>query len=150
MLLGWCALLTAHAQQVNDNNTPLHLMKPAYQTGYGIPEAQDVNEGWIDAKAFGPVALLGWHAVQSAVNDRGQVVNVCVGTGMGFDAAFYAHRPTHVMAAHGYGPTLWAGAEIIRLLNEQHPKLNDSAVQFYDEEVPTDQPIFNYDGKVRY
>ncbi|MBR0269876.1 MAG: glycoside hydrolase family 88 protein [Prevotella sp.] len=112
--------------------------------------AHAVNEGWIDAKAFGPVALLGWHAVQSAVNDRGQVVNVCVGTGMGFDAAFYAHRPTHVMAAHGYGPTLWAGAEIIRLLNEQHPKLNDSAVQFYDEEVPTNQPIFNYDGKVRY
>lgn len=43
MLLGWCALLNAHAQQVNDNNTPLHLMKPAYQTGYGIPEAQDVK-----------------------------------------------------------------------------------------------------------
>ena len=112
--------------------------------------AHAVNEGWIDAKAFGPVALQGWHAVQSAVNDKGQVVNVCVGTGMGFDATFYAHRPVHVMAAHGYGPTIWAGAEIIRLLRKQHPKLNDSAVQFYDEAVPTDQPIFNYDGKIRY
>lgn len=117
---------------------------------YAYCLAHAVNEGWIDAKAFGPVALLGWHAVQSAVNDKGQVVNVCVGTGMGFDAAFYAHRPVHVMAAHGYGPTIWAGAEIIRLLRKQHPKLNDSAVQFYDEAVPTDQPIFNYDGKIRY
>ena len=69
---------------------------------------------------------------------------------MGFDAAFYAYRPVHVMAAHGYGPAIWAGAEILRLLRLQHPKLNDSAVQFYDQPVPTDQPIFNYDGKIRY
>jgi rhamnogalacturonyl hydrolase YesR len=112
--------------------------------------AHAVNQGWLDAKAFGPIALLGWHAVQSAVNDKGQVQNVCVGTGMGFDAAFYAHRPVHVMAAHGYGPTIWAGAEVLRLLRRQHPKQNDSAVQFYDNEVPTDQPIFNYDGKIRF
>ena len=112
--------------------------------------AHAVNKGWIDAKAFGPVALMGWHAVASQVSDKGQVENVCVGTGMGFDAAFYAYRPVHVMAAHGYGPVIWAGAEIIRLLKQQHPKLNDSAVQFYDEEVPTNQPIFNYDGKIRF
>ena len=112
--------------------------------------AHAVNQGWLDAKAFGPVALMGWHAVESQVNDRGQVENVCVGTGMGFDAAFYAYRPVHVMAAHGYGPVIWAGAEIIRLLKLQHPKLNDSAVQFYDKEVPTDKPIFNYDGQIRF
>ena len=112
--------------------------------------AHAVNRGWISAKAFGPVALQAWHAVASCVNGRGQVEGVCVGTGMGFDAAFYAYRPVHVMAAHGYGPAIWAGAEIIRLLQLQHPKLNDSAVQFYDQEVPTDQPIFNYDGKIRF
>ena len=112
--------------------------------------AHAVSQGWLDAKVYGPVALLGWHAVASAVNDRGQVEGVCVGTGMGFDPAFYAYRPVHVMAAHGYGPALWAGAEMIRLLKKQHPKMNDSAVQFYDEEVPTSQPIFNYDGKIRF
>ena len=112
--------------------------------------AHAVCRGWLDAKAFGPVALLGWHAVESAVNAEGQVERVCVGTGMGFDAAFYAHRPVHAMAAHGYGPAIWAGAEIIQMLKQQHPRLNDSAVQFYDQEVPTDQPIFNYDGKIRY
>ena len=112
--------------------------------------AHAVNQGWLDAKAFGPIALLGWQATASAVNKQGQVEGVCVGTGMGFDAAFYSYRPVHTMAAHGYGPTLWAGAEIIRLLRQQHPKMNDSAVQFYDEEVPTDEPIFNYDGKIRY
>ena len=117
---------------------------------YAYCLAHAVSEGWLDAKAFGPVALLAWHAVASSVNARGQVENVCVGTGMGFDPAFYAYRPVHVMAAHGYGPVIWAGAAIIKLLKTRYPKLNDSAVQFYDEAVPTDQPIFNYDGKIRF
>ena len=112
--------------------------------------AHAVNRGWIDAKVYGPVAQLGWHAVASCVNAKGQVEGVCVGTGMGFDPAFYAYRPTHVMAAHGYGPVLWAGAEMINLLKQQHPKSNDSAVMFYDDEVPTDAPIFNYDGSTRF
>ena len=112
--------------------------------------AHAINQGWIDALAFGPVVQLGWHAVESAVNAHGQVEGVCVGTGMGFDAAFYSYRPTHVMAAHGYGPVIWAGAEMIRLLSLQHPKSNDSAVQFYPEEINTDKPIFNIDGTTRF
>jgi len=134
-------------QLLNRNDTYLETSATAIYT-YCLAHA--VNQGWLDAKAYGPVALAGWHAVQSAVNAKGQVENVCVGTGMGFDAAFYAHRPVHVMAAHGYGPVIWAGAEIIRLLQLQHPKMNDSAVQFYDYEVPTNQPIFNYDGNLRF
>ena len=112
--------------------------------------AHAINKGWIDAQAFGPVVQLGWHAVESAVNAKGQVEGVCVGTGMGFDPAFYACRPTHVMAAHGYGPVLWAGAEMLNLLTGQHPKMNDSAVHFYPEEIPTDKPIFNVDGSTRF
>lgn len=112
--------------------------------------AHAVNRGWLDGKTYGPVAQLGWHAVASSVNEKGQVEGVCVGTGMGFDPAFYAYRPTHAMAAHGYGPVIWAGAEIINMLKLQHPKSNDSAVMFYDTEVATDAPIFNYDGSLRY
>ena len=134
-------------QLLDRNDTYLETSATAI---YAYCLAHAVNQGWIDAKAFGPVALMAWHAVASSVNAKGQVENVCVGTGMGFDASFYAYRPVHVMAAHGYGPAIWAGAEIICLLRQQHPKMNDSAVQFYDEEVPTDQPIFNYDGKIRY
>lgn len=32
----------------------------------------------------------------------------------------------------------------------QYPKSNDSAVQFYPEKVNTDEPIFNYDGEIRF
>ena len=69
---------------------------------------------------------------------------------MGFDPSFYAYRPVHVMAAHGYGPVIWAGAEMINLLKRQHPKSNDSAVQFYDQEISTDAPIFNVDGSMKF
>ena len=134
-------------QLLDRNDTYLETSCTAIFT-YCIAHA--INQGWIDALAYGPVAQLGWHAVERSINEKGQIENVCVGTGMGFDPAFYAYRPVHVMAAHGYGPTIWAGAEMIRLLKEQHPKMNDSAVQFYPEEVPTDQPIFNYDGQIRY
>ena len=134
-------------QLLDRNDTYLETSATAI---YSYCLAHAVNQKWLSAKAYGPVALQAWHAVASHVNGRGQVEGVCVGTGMGFDASFYAYRPVHVMAAHGYGPVIWAGSEIIRLLQLQHPKLNDSAVQFYDEEVPTDQPIFNYDGRIRF
>jgi len=104
--------------------------------------AHGINEGWINDKAYGPQTLLAWNAVASTVNDKGQVEGVCVGTGMGFDPLFYQRRKTDVMAAHGYGPAIWAGAEIIRLLQTHHPKVNDGAVEFYEEEIKTDKAIF--------
>ena len=134
-------------QLLDRNDTYLETSATAIYT-YCMAHA--INQGWIDAKAYGPIALAGWRAVESAINEQGQVEGVCVGTGMGFEAGFYAYRPVHVMAAHGYGPVIWAGAEVINLLENQHPKMNDSAVQFYDEEVKTDNPIFNYDGSIRF
>ena len=76
------------------------------------------------------------------INENGEVLNTCVGTGMGFDPAFYYYRPVHRYAAHGYGPVLLAGGEMIRLASRAHPKMNDSAVQFYAEPQQTNEPIF--------
>jgi unsaturated rhamnogalacturonyl hydrolase len=55
----------------------------------------------------------------------------CVGTGMGFEPAFYYHRPTSAFAALGYGPVLLAGAQMIRLITTHRLETNDSAVQLY-------------------
>lgn len=104
--------------------------------------AHAINEGWIDAQTYGAQVLLAWQACQTKVNAKGQVEGTCVGTGMGFEPAFYAYRPVHAMAAHGYGPMIWAGAEVIRMLRTTHPKMNDSAIQFYKTEQKTDKPIF--------
>jgi rhamnogalacturonyl hydrolase YesR len=96
---------------------------------YAYCIAHAVNKGWIDAKAYAPMSILAWNAVTTKVNDKGQVEGTCVGTGMAFDPAFYYYRPTNVYAAHGYGPVLMAGAEIITLLNNYILDMNDSAIQ---------------------
>lgn len=105
--------------------------------------AHGVNQGWLDAKAYGPVAQLGWSAVSTKITGKGEVEGTCVGTGMGFDPAFYSFRPVSNAAAHGYGPALMAGAEMMKLLKSQFPKMNDSAVQYYQTEQKTSQPIFS-------
>jgi len=82
---------------------------------YAYALARAINRGWLDRRVYAPVAVLAWNAVTTKVNAAGEVEDVCVGTGMGFDPAFYYYRPRHVRAAHGYGPVLLAGAEVIAL-----------------------------------
>ncbi|MBR1519897.1 MAG: glycoside hydrolase family 88 protein [Bacteroidaceae bacterium] len=104
--------------------------------------AHAINQGWLDAETYGVQAILAWNYVNAHVNQQGQVEGTCVGTGLAFDPAFYAYRPVNNFAAHGYGPTLWAGAEIYQLVKTHHIKLNDSAIHFYPEDPQTDEPIF--------
>ena len=96
---------------------------------YAYCFARAINKGWLDAKAYGPASLLAWNAVATKVNEKGQVEGTCVGTGMAFDPAFYYYRPTNVFAAHGYGPVLLAGAEILTLLKNFEFEMNDSSLQ---------------------
>ncbi len=95
---------------------------------YAYCIARGVNNNWLDAKAYAPMAILAWNAVTTKVNDKGQVEGTCVGTGMGFDPAFYYYRPINVYAAHGYGPVLLAGAEVIQLMKNRSMGINDSAL----------------------
>ena len=100
---------------------------------YTYAFARAVNRGWIDAKAYAPVTLLAWNAVSTKINSKGQVEGTCVGTGMAFDPAFYYYRPTSAFAAHGYGPVLLAGAEVLNLLKNKKFEINDSSVQVLDK-----------------
>jgi rhamnogalacturonyl hydrolase YesR len=97
---------------------------------YTYAIARAVNRGYVDAQAYGPMANLAWNAVASKVQPNGQIEGICVGTGMAFDPAFYAYRPTSVKAAHGYGPTLLAGAEIIAMNRKFKFGVNDSALMY--------------------
>ena len=94
--------------------------------------ARGINRGWLDPLACGPMASLAWNAVAQQVNAQGQVEGTCVGTGMGFDPAFYYHRPVSVFAAHAYGPVLLAGAEMLVLRRGAGAPaaISDGAVQF--------------------
>jgi len=114
-------------QLLDKNDSYLETSCTAIYT-YSIARA--INRGWLDKTAYGPMVLLAWNAVASKVNDAGQVEGTCVGTGMGFDPAFYYHRPVNKYAAHSYGPLLLAGAEMYSLLKANKFELNDSAIQF--------------------
>lgn len=104
--------------------------------------AHAINQGWVDGITYGPVAQLGWHAVSTKITEEGHVDGTCVGTGMGFDPAFYYYRPANYQAAHGYGPVIWAGAEMIRLLGTWHPRTNDSGLHYYEVEQTNPAPLF--------
>ncbi|WP_431242031.1 glycoside hydrolase family 88/105 protein [Flavobacterium sp. P21] len=96
---------------------------------YAYSIARAINRGYVDKMTYAPAVLLAWNAVSTKVNDKGQVEGTCVGTGMGFDPAFYYYRPISVFAAHGYGPVLLAGAEVIMLLKDSQFQINDSSIQ---------------------
>lgn len=81
--------------------------------------AHGITEGWLDARAYGATALLGWSAVSTKVNAKGQVEGTSAGTSMAFDPAYYYQRPVGT-GPHGYGSVLLAGASIYKLLKE-HP-----------------------------
>lgn len=91
-----------------------------------------INNGYLDAKAYGPATILAWNAINSRITNSGQIEGTCVGTGMGFDPAFYVHRPVSVFAAHGYGPVLMAGSEIIRFIETHHVEIVENAIQVYE------------------
>ncbi len=114
-------------QLLDHNDSYLETSASAIYT-YCIAHA--INRGWIDPLAYGPTALLAWNAVATKLNAQGQVEGTCVGTGMGFDPAFYYYRPQSVRAAHGYGPVLLAGAEMIKIIKSGNAVINDSALQF--------------------
>lgn len=92
--------------------------------------AKGINEGWLDYEAFGPMVVLAWEAVATQITPEGRVTGTCVGTGMGFDPAFYYYRPVSPYAAHSYGPVLLAGAEILNLLKKHSYGINETALQF--------------------
>ncbi len=94
--------------------------------------ARGINRGWLDGFAYGPMVSVAWNAVAQKVNAQGQVEGTCVGTGMGFDPAFYYYRPVSVHAGHGYGPVLLAGAEMITLRQGLGGQLavQDGSLQF--------------------
>lgn len=109
---------------------------------YAYCLAHAINKGWIEPEPYIGQTLLAWNYVSAHITEGGQVEGTCVGTGLAFDPAFYAYRPVNNYAAHGYGPVIWAGAEIYALLSTHCIKTNDSAVHYYPVDPKTDEPIF--------
>jgi len=82
---------------------------------YGIAHA--INQGWISPTTWGSIAQAGWIGLSTQINAKGQVEGTVVGTTFASDHTYYYNRPVSVHALHGYGPTLLAAAEMIKLVS---------------------------------
>jgi rhamnogalacturonyl hydrolase YesR len=81
---------------------------------YGIAHA--VNQGWISPTTYGSIAQAGWVGLSTRINAQGQVEGTCVGTTFASDQIYYYNRPQSVKALHGYGPTILAGVEMLKMM----------------------------------
>ncbi len=87
--------------------------------------AKGINEGWIN-HVYGPVAITGWNAINTRILENGAVDGTVEGTTFAHDNTYYFHRGRSIHATHGYGPVLYAGAEMIRLLNNSSLEIKKS------------------------
>ena len=87
--------------------------------------AKGINEGWIN-HVYGPVAITGWNALKTRVLENGAVDGTCEGTTFAHDNTYYFYRGKSIHATHGYGPVLYAGAEMIRLLENDQLEVDKS------------------------
>ena len=146
---GLCALQSSEGfwhQLLDRNDSYLETSATAIYC-YSIAHA--IRKGWLEGITYGGVAQLAWHAISTKITEDGKVAGTCVGTGMAFDPAFYYYRPVSTAAAHGYGPVIWAAAEMIGLLSEWYPRTNDSGLHYYEQEQTNPAPLFylTEDGK---
>lgn len=80
--------------------------------------ARGVNERWL-SPIFGPPAITGWNGLVTRVLPDGRVSGVCEGTTYASDMTYYSYRGAGSNTLF-VGPVLYAGAEVIRLLDNPH------------------------------
>jgi len=76
--------------------------------------AKGVNQGWIEPR-YKTIAEEGWKGIETMINEKGQVNNICVGTGTSTAMIHYYKRPILLNDIHGLGAVLLAGIEVMKL-----------------------------------
>jgi rhamnogalacturonyl hydrolase YesR len=76
--------------------------------------ARGVNHGWLD-QDYSYVAEIGWEGILSNIDEKGNVKNICVGTGIMPALSFYYERPVESNIPMGEGPVLRAGVELLQM-----------------------------------
>lgn len=76
--------------------------------------AKAVNEGWMDPR-YQDIAFHGWKGIETMINEKGQVENICIGTGTSTSMVHYYKRPVQLNDIHGLGAVLMAGVEVMKM-----------------------------------
>jgi unsaturated rhamnogalacturonyl hydrolase len=86
--------------------------------------ASGLQKGWLTENDFMDKTLAGWRALAGYVNEKGEVMNVCVGTNAKDNKKHYLTRPKSTGNFHGQAATLWAATAMIRLEGKNIDKLD--------------------------
>lgn len=72
-----------------------------------------VKKGWLDKKAYTPVARKAWLGLVSYINENADVKEVCEGTNKKNDKQYYLDRKRVIGDLHGQAPILWTAAALM-------------------------------------
>jgi rhamnogalacturonyl hydrolase YesR len=73
-----------------------------------------VKNGWLDKKLYEPAACKAWRSLITYINDKGEISDVCEGTGAKNDRQYYLDRKKITGDFHGQAPVLWCANALIR------------------------------------
>ncbi len=79
--------------------------------------ARGVSYGWLDRKAYEPIAIKAWNALKSEIEPDGTVHKICMGTMCSEDVNYYINRPYFDNDTHGTFAVIFAGIEMQNMLN---------------------------------
>ena len=77
--------------------------------------ATGLDKGWLPANEYSSNVSKGWKALAGYVSQKGEVMNVCVGTNAKNNKKHYLTRPKSTGNFHGQAAVLWAATAMIRL-----------------------------------
>jgi len=73
-----------------------------------------VKNGWLDRRTYGRAARKGWLALVANLDEKGDIRNVCEGTGAKNDLNYYLQRVRNTGDLHGQAPILWCASALLR------------------------------------
>ena len=74
-----------------------------------------VRCGWLDRDTYLPRALKAWRALVRRRDERGNLHDVCIGTGARDDRRYYLERGRITGDPHGHAAMLWVVNELLLL-----------------------------------
>lgn len=80
--------------------------------------AAGVNNGWLD-QSYKDNALKGWEAISEKISDDGIVKDICRGTGIGYNEAFYMKRKRFPNDPRGLGALFTCAVEVEKLMKNK-------------------------------
>ena len=88
--------------------------------------ARGINNGWLDAETYKPIAMKAWNALKTRIDMDGTVHDICMGTMCSDDVNYYINRPYFDDDTHGLFAVLFAGIEVENLVHlKEQPKMGD-------------------------